>query len=331
MGFPNDKQLSWLSCSSLWNLCRPAATREFITMNVANLLWDVVKYHSSSKKVVQCAIGALSNIAIVERFQPMMLKPERLALLSSIWDMYRDSSTVVTPACGLIANLAISDDSEDLLIEHGFIPRLLFGTKMFPNDDIRRNCSAALSNLSHGESFKKAVVESSGISALYTMFEESHESPQIAQLLLNAMNVIGLAPEQKVNSLHVASRDFDVGVVSNLLEECDGQIQGTDQNGQTPLDYAIQAEKLGVVSLLAMAGAQRGNVEGTLSTEVKMALSSGYEVFTKTKATFVNSIAEAMPTLPVDLACEMVKFVPGEELHFSSCQNDDDHAMAIDE
>jgi len=322
--FPNDRMLTWLACSLLWNLARPPTTRHLIPFELCDLLWEILARNTTNKNVMQCALGALSNIAICERFQKPMCTDDRLSLLIKIWDNYKNERRIVTAACGLVANLAIMDESEDFLIRNGVLGRLIFaGRYFYEAEDILRNCSAALSNLSHGSAFAKSLVKCRGISVLYKMLAETVNNTTMGTLVHNALLAMGLPLQNPVNSLHIAAQRYDEALCKDVLEDSldEGLAMEEDCDGKTPLDYAILAEKFDNVRLLASVGAPAISTNsGTLSSEVRMALLDGQKVFMQTKSDFVNSVADAVQYLPMDIAGEIVSNIPGEELHFSHHQ-----------
>jgi len=325
--FPQDQLLTWLVCSSLWNLARPPATRHRIPAEVCRILWQILKRNAGTKKVVQCALGALSNIAICERFQKQMTTEERLTLLDEIWTNFKSEQCVVTAACGLVANLAIGDDSEDVLISQGVLKRLVHAAKTFcDKESIRRNCAAALSNLSHGPAFCQSMVECQGIATLFRILSKSQSGGPIATLITNALEVFDLAPENPVNCLHVAAASYDEAVLRKVLvnistktledNEMDLCLEETKDNyGKTPLDYAIAARKPGNVFILASAGSPHTIEPQQFHMEV--ALLKGKKIFFETRAEFIIALATAQPCVPMDICLDIIRQLPGSDIAFT--------------
>jgi len=326
--FPQDQLLTWLVCSSLWNLARPPATRHKIPVEVCRILWQILERNSGTKKVVQCALGALSNIAICERFQKQMTTVERLTLLDRIWKDFECEQCVVTAACGLVANLAIGDDSEDVLISQGVLRRLVHAARIFADkESIRRNCAAALSNLSHGPAFCQSMVECHGISTLFRILSKSQSGGPIATLITNALEVFDLAPENPVNCLHVAAASYDEVVLRKVLVNLNSQNLESnemdiclelskDNYGKTPLDYAIAARKPGNVFILASAGSPHTIMPEQFHME--MALNKGKKIFMETRAEFIIALAAAQPGVPMDICLDIIRQIPGPEIAFTT-------------
>jgi len=146
--FPSQNaDLAWLLLRSLkgkpnvspqlWNLARPPATRNRIPDSTCTMLWKILErnsgvpktqriftifQHFQYRKVIQCALGALSNIAVPfsvilkkksladlravpgeqllgnragRFFQKPMCVTHKLNLLNRLWDKYGSEQSVV--------------------------------------------------------------------------------------------------------------------------------------------------------------------------------------------------------------------------------------------
>lgn len=280
----------------------------------------ILQKTQNQRKVVQCALGALSNIAICERFQKVMCNPAFLKLVVETWDNFMDDQPVVTAACGLIANLAIDDESEDMLIASGVIHRVIpCATTYTTSEDIRRNCAAALSNLSHGRTFNETAIKTRAVECLYKMQDKSTDEA-VTSLITNSLEVLGLDVGSKATSLHLAAKRGCNKMVVELLQSSPAaprELNETCSNGLTAVDWAASHCKVSVINLLAAVGGSRSQSNMEVDPATDIAYTEGQKQHESIRRLYVTTIRDNT-VLPEELCSLIVSCTSGIDRYLAA-------------
>jgi len=125
--FLEDHKLCWLASSAIWNLARPPANRTLIGRQGANAMLYILREHQNKEKVTNTAIGALSNLSLLDGLKDMIAQDDNLRLVLSVLknSLKRRHLSVMTSGSGLLANIAVSDLHAAKLIESGALEIIL--------------------------------------------------------------------------------------------------------------------------------------------------------------------------------------------------------------
>lgn len=240
--FTNDHKLCWLASSAIWNMARPPANRELIGKSGVKLMLKVLAmHHSKHEKVTNTAIGALSNLSLCESIKTLICKKQNISLVLEVLALYSTkenrSMSVMTSGAGLLANLAVSDDHAETLLQYDALPVLLNllqwesdnKDEQDDSDDedeprntieitLHRNSCAALNNMVTAKAFVNKVLECNGLEAIYTFMNQTKNSLFI-NLLENCLTTLECDREHPVTTMHLCALHNRVDLLKAMIEK----------------------------------------------------------------------------------------------------------------
>jgi hypothetical protein len=243
--FITDHKLCWLASSAIWNMARPPANREIIGKNGVKLMLKVLSiHHTKHEKVTNTAIGALSNLSLCESIKQIICKKQNITLILNVLRLYASSNfksiSVLTSGAGLIANLAVSDEHAETLLQYNALPVLLQllrwkdnTTEKNNNDEnseessndtnspettLHRNSCAALNNMVTAKEFINKTLECNGIETIYT-FVKNTENNLFTELLTNCLTTIECDIEHPVTTMHLCALYNRIDLLKKLIEK----------------------------------------------------------------------------------------------------------------
>jgi hypothetical protein len=250
--YSSDHKLCWLASSAIWNLARPPTNRNIIGKTGCKLMLKVLNEHSDREKVTNTAIGALSNLSLLESLKDYIASPKNLKIILNVMAQYlsKSSISVMTSGAGLIANLAVSDEHATTLVESDVIPvllkLLLWEHKHNSNNSnpttetLFRNTCAALNNLVTADEFLNKLLLSRGIEVLYRFLKLHKDNELYFNLLENCLVNIDCDPNKTTTSFHIAAFHNKLDILKNLIiVYYNFNLDAKDQNGMSLLDYAM--------------------------------------------------------------------------------------------
>jgi hypothetical protein len=250
--YSSDHKLCWLASSAIWNLARPPTNRNIIGKTGCKLMLKVLSEHSDREKVTNTAIGALSNLSLLESLKDYIASSKNLKIILSVMAKYlsKSSISVMTSGAGLIANLAVSDEHATTLVENDVIPvllKLLLWEHKHNNsgnnpttETLFRNTCAALNNLVTASEFLNKLLLSRGIEVLYKFLTLHKDNELYFNLLENCLVNIDCDPNKTTTSFHIAAFHNKLDILKYLIKGYyNFSLDTKDGNGMTPLDYAM--------------------------------------------------------------------------------------------
>merc|ERR1711916_356513 len=255
--YSSDHKLCWLASCAIWNLARPPTNRNIIGKTGCKLMLKVLNDHADREKVTNTAIGALSNLSLLESLKDYIASPKNLKIILNVMSKYlsKSSISVMTSGTGLIANLAVSDEHATTLVENDVIDVLLKlllwehqHNKIQQNNNnsnpttetLFRNTCAALNNLGTAPEFLNKLLLSRGIEVLYKFLSLHKDNELYFNLLENCLVNIDCDPNKTTTSFHIAAFHNKLDILKYLIKQYyNFNLDTKDQNGMTPLDYAM--------------------------------------------------------------------------------------------
>jgi len=320
--FLEDHKLCWLASSAIWNLARPPANRTLIGRQGANAMLYILREHQNKEKVTNTAIGALSNLSLLDGLKDMIAQDDNLRLVLSVLknSLKRRHLSVMTSGSGLLANIAVSDLHAAKLIESGALEIILPLLQWYQqhteseeaeneeDETLFRNTCAALNNLVTAEGFLPAFLKCKGLETVLH-FLKTYENEMYGGLLENCLASIDADRGVSTSSLAYACFHGQLEVFQYLyalephaydLNECDGR-------NMTCLDYALSSEHADIVLLLSKLGAT-AHSRNELSDEMTEALNKGQSALQQSTSQHVKALEDALIFMPTDICKHLVGY-----------------------
>jgi len=315
-----DWKVCWLGCSALWNLARPQETRAEFTLDIIDLVLRAIRTHRSQCKLINTALGALSNLSLNESLKAYVGKQHNISsILQSLQEHFMDRHVACT-GCGLIANLAVDDELANRLVELDCVRLItniaeahyfLFQTG---HSNFRKNLIASLSNMSTSGKYKQECIQHCAIDLLYSCLEDFQENVELENLIHSALEALDLEEEYST-SLHVACKEgFGIQPMGYIVERRSEKILfEQDSNGLFPIDLAAQNEHYHVVKFLVSIGSPHPKLTSSLLEE---AVVGGVHEINLRKQAYANVITDCScltqdPALMVCNYCSAYELVVG--------------------
>jgi hypothetical protein len=125
--FIEDHKLCWLASSAIWNLARPPANRAAIGKPGAEAMLKILYQHRNREKVTNTAIGALSNLSLLDNLKDLIAETDHVQLVLAVLShsLSNGHLSVMTSGAGLLANVAVSDTHAAKLVEYNSLDIIL--------------------------------------------------------------------------------------------------------------------------------------------------------------------------------------------------------------
>ncbi|ETO29639.1 hypothetical protein RFI_07482 [Reticulomyxa filosa] len=310
--FHNDHKVCWLASSAVWNLARPPANRALIGSEGVHLMLQAIYEHRYREKVVNTAIGSLSNLSLQSDLKDIIGQSENVDILIAVMSQFtmQKSVSVMTSGASLLANIAVSGLS---LAKTFFcvlkILMTLLTWQVTDDETIFRNTCAALNNLVSADGFLEHFLQARGIECVFEFF--GHNSNDLySSLLENCLVSVDANSTTKTTSLHLACFHGKLNVLKYLYSQNpDFDLSGVDDNRMTLLDYAISQHQTEIVRFLSRCGAtQHSRNASEIDDELKSAMYDGKMVLDNVKLKVQVAVSEVLSEFPMDLCKYMLKF-----------------------
>jgi len=308
--FLEDHKLCWLASSAVWNLARPPANRSSIGSAGAKAMLRILKQHRKREKVTNTAIGALSNLSLLDNLKDMIATTENMDLVLAVLShaMLAERSSVMTSGAGLLANIAVSDDYAAKLIKHNALEIVLPLLKWEQEEDtLFRNTCAALNNLVTAQGFLESFLRSKGLE-IVLKFLEKHNDESFSGLLENCLATIDAEKDVETTSLHYSCYHGKLAEFDYLYnQQRDFNLNEADQRNMTCLDYAISSNHANLVKHLCKIGATQHSQEN-IEQEIQIAICEGQKTLKDAIITNEKVIEDTLTHFPTDICKFVVSF-----------------------
>lgn len=317
--FEEDYKLCWLASSAIWNLARPPANRAHIGSEGVRLMINVLKKHHDKEKVTNTTIGALSNLSLCDSLKLEVAQESNLKLIVEVLGEYstKRSVTVLTSGAGLIANLAVSDEFAETVVNMNALPIVLQLLKWerSGDDTLHRNACAALNNMVTAARFVDSFLEHKGVEQVYE-FLQSNDKELYNNLLENCLVNMEVDVGQQTTSLHLCALHGKEEILKNLVSAQElVEFDATDSKNMTALDYAISAKHVSIIKFLSKCGATKfqQNILADNSNEkereqIERAIEEGRTIRKQIIKDHETTFVASLPAVPVDICKVMVEF-----------------------
>jgi len=260
--FCDDWKLCWLACSALWNMTLEIEGRQTFPLNAVEVFLKTLNGHRDHKRIIKVVIGCLSNLCLTNSFRDSIGQPKNLQFLyNAILENTTDLQISATSA-GLIANLAVSDEIADRLVEMGSVRGLkLMLIHQFADATFQRNVVAALRNCRTGNGFVKECILNQIIEELYILMEHPINEDAIGLPIVMVCNSLNASVAHRPTSFHLCSlhgflMEFKILVQKQEIVENFMNFDCVDKSGYTLLSYAIEGGSLETIRFLILCGAK---------------------------------------------------------------------------
>lgn len=277
-----DWKICWLGCSAIWNLARPPSYRDKFTPACLECMLGVLFQYTYVPKVVNTALGAVSNLALQPEYK--MVVSGYIDHILPIINQYAQESHICATAGGLLANLAVSDEVAEILVEKGALYSIAEMWKYNISDEnFQRNTVAVLSNCLTATDFVNEILRYDLLEKLYEIHKES-TNVSVTTLIVNCFQVLQVDPEFYTTSLHMCSHHGKYSLLKKKLakmDNVDNFIDLKDGRNAPMLLYAAANNHTKVVELLIKCGANYSYLLSEDALEQKLRnviISAGTEV-----------------------------------------------------
>lgn len=256
--YPQDWRICWLGCSAIWNLARPEEFRKQFNKSTVDLVLDILHFYKDNERVVNTAIGALSNISLDQNLKIYVGQAKYIERLLLVIDTHMKNRSIASTAAGLLANLAVNDSIADILVDSGVISTITNMLKLNSLEPtFQRNTAAALSNVITSILFTRECLKYKIIEHLFDL-QENATTMGVVALIMNCFNALDINSERRTTSFHMMAHHgmynlLNKELLENLCNES-FDINFLDENEATLLHYAIQREHRKLISLLILCG-----------------------------------------------------------------------------
>jgi len=256
---PNDPNLQWLACSALWNISQNNDQRIVIgDLGGVQAIVATLVQHFNSPLVQETAIGALANISVAAKYKSAVAG--HIKLVYAAMDRHLAKHQVQTSACGLITNLAHSEEIASVLGNTHAVERVMRAMRRYPEKcHLQRNASAALSNLSGSDDNIPRLIRNQSVECLYKALKNFESLTNVTTLASRALRNIGIQDHECcTTSLHLAARQYGNGfqlLMTDLLAKSQVNIDIQDANGNSVLHHAARNAYTYRITWLVMRGA----------------------------------------------------------------------------
>jgi len=310
-----DWKVCWLGCSALWNLARPAETRDAFTIEIINLVLKCVNYHEDQHKLVNTALGALSNLSLSDSLKTYVGQQSNLRSVLQALQIHFQDHHVACTGCGLIANLAVDDDIANRLVNLNcinIVTRIAdLHYKIFVQENqinFRKNVVASISNMSTANHYSRNCVENEAIELLYQCLEDFQDNQELTTLIHSALDALNLPNTGYSTSLHAACYNGWKKVAQKIINRRgDAGMYEQDVDFLYPIDLAAQFRFYDIVEYLIANGSP--HPQKVESIWVQSAIHKGMQQLNKKKYEYAKVISNAC-LIHIDAALVIVNYLP---------------------
>jgi len=319
--YKKDWKICWLGCSALWNLARPETCRKSFTPADADLALDILNHYKDNERVVNTAVGCLSNLCLDHGLKRYVGTRKNITrLLQTIQDNVTDTAIASTGA-GLVANLAVNDEIANSLVECNCIYLLtqIAGIAADGDNTFQRNTAAALSNITTSPNFLTDCLRNNTVEALFQLQESAHTMGVIA-LIMNCFNILDVDSDNWTTSYHMMCHHGLFDILKQELFAWEHSkddtelfnIDITDSRGATMIIYGAAANNPAIVGLLIKFQAEYDFLHSQhLFPECEQAICLAEEEISIAKKTYKLVLAKAGEDLfPGVLSNIIISYLP---------------------
>jgi len=256
-----DWKLAWLACSALWNITLSPSGRQHFPVEAIGLLLDLLPIHLERSRVVKVVIGCLSNLALTNQFRGLIGHPDHLQVYFKILLSYAEDTQVSSTGAGLVANLGVSDEVANSMVDLNVIPILkeMLQYKQKNDATFQRNVVAAFRNCRTGHHFVRDCILYEIVEELFYLMDHAVIEDIISLPITMICNALNASIAHRPSSFHLACYHGCVYSFKHLLLEKQKRDAFFDFNlgdkfNHTLLSYAIEGGSREMVSFLVLCG-----------------------------------------------------------------------------
>lgn len=333
--FIHDHKLCWLASSAVWNLARPPANRPALGRRGAVDMLNILREHRNLEKVANTAIGALSNLSLLDTLKDLIAQDSHMELILAVLGqgLGHQQISVMTSGSGLLANIAVSDEHAAKLLTKGglqvVLPLLDWNNKQKIEDEtLFRNSCAALNNLVTAEGFLPAFIKARGLEIVLSFLKLNRDNEMFTGLLENCLATIDADHDVDTTSYHYACFHGLLPELKYLYNKSIRSDKPFDLNSQdgrhmTCLDYAIMNDHKDVAVFLSKLAAEFVSTKTEdISEEMLLCLKQGKDVLRAVRKEHEYAISETLKTFPTDLCNYMLGFQSNADMLSAMSQFD---------
>jgi hypothetical protein len=272
--------------------------------------------------VINTAIGALSNISLDQELKRYVGSTRNIKSVLKILRKNINDAAIACTGAGLLANLAVSDNIADVLVENDAV---MIITKMLNNDNLdstfQRNSAAALSNVITSREFITECLKHKTIEALFHL-QHNATTMGVVALIMNCFNTLQVDGDFYTTSYHMMIHHrqtdlFKTSVLSELRMNKFFNIDEQDANGLSVIDLASQQNLPHIVTFLIQCGADYSVLSGdNVPVEIVRSINVAEQEMRFAKNFLKTVITKSVKNikLPADLSLIIAEFVPSIEI-----------------
>jgi len=264
--YAHDWKLGWLACSALWNMTLSPEARHNFPLDSVGVLLNVLQQHNRQERLVKVIMGCLSNLSLTGIFRMYIGNEENVDYIIMMMHQHMKEIQISATAAGLMANLAVSDELANMIVNKGIISLLkMMLSHKYYDPTFCRNIVAELRNCRTGYNFIQECVKYQIVEELFDLLDSDVIEEYIDLPITMICNTLNASISHRPSSFHLCCLHGFLETFVELMvaeEQCGDVLDFdlTDKFNHTLLSYAIEGHAINgcngeMVKFLIMGGA----------------------------------------------------------------------------